>query len=320
MRRRIAIGLLACLLFAMTALYLPTTAYAAQAGTEKCTLTIDFHAGDTVNTPIPGASFRIYRVAEQNGKTYRWTEAFQDYDVSLEPVETWTIEQLIPLAATLAGYVTRDSDLLTPDAQGVTGSDGKLILKDLEPGVYLVMGDPIVVGNITYTPAPFLVSLPAWNDGEMLTDVVAAPKYTHDEPEPNLTEIYVLKVWDDGGAADRPKQIVVQLLCDGEVYREQTLNEENNWRYAWTDLPEGHTWKIVEKEIPSGYTVKVEEKGNVFTLTNSKNPPPPPDEPKLPQTGQIWWPVPLLVAAGMIAFAAGMLLVRQEEATDESKE
>lgn len=33
---------------------------------------------------------------------------------------------------------------------------------------------------------------------------------------------------------------------------------------------------------------------------------------KLPQTGQLWWPVPLLAAAGMILFAAGWMQRRQE--------
>ncbi len=42
-----------------------------------------------------------------------------------------------------------------------------------------------------------------------------------------------------------------------------------------------------------------------------KAPPPPPTkptDPSLPQTGQLWWPVPLLTVAGMTLFAAGFAL------------
>ena len=73
-----------------------------------------------------------------------------------------------------------------------------------------------------------------------------------------------------------------------------------------------HTWEIREKDVPSGYTVKVERNGNIFVVTNS-NPP-----PRLPQTGQTWWPVPVLCAMGAASFAAGLLLTRRKENTDET--
>lgn len=39
-------------------------------------------------------------------------------------------------------------------------------------------------------------------------------------------------------------------------------------------------------------------------------PPTKPTDPSLPQTGQLWWPVPLLAVAGMTLFAAGFALSR----------
>lgn len=36
----------------------------------------------------------------------------------------------------------------------------------------------------------------------------------------------------------------------------------------------------------------------------------PKDEPKLPQTGQLWWPVPVLSLSGMVLFAFGVILTR----------
>lgn len=49
------------------------------------------------------------------------------------------------------------------------------------------------------------------------------------------------------------------------------------------------------------------------------DPPPPTTEPDptLPQTGQLWWPVPLLAAAGMTLFAAGWVLTRSKGQRDE---
>ena len=37
----------------------------------------------------------------------------------------------------------------------------------------------------------------------------------------------------------------------------------------------------------------------------------PPD--KLPQTGQLWWPVPLLASAGLLLTAAGVVIRRKDQ-------
>ena len=347
MKRHIAAVLLAIL----AALYLPVAALAAPAdGT--CSLTIDFHTSDSPASPIPGAAFRIYRAAEEDGDGYKWTEGFEDCDEDVQALARWKIDELIELAKELSAYVTDEA--LTADAEGTTNSNGLLKFEGLEPGVYLVMGEAVKVGDVTYTPAPFLVVLPGFDKGELLTDVTAVPKYTQTRPEPTpgpelgpeQVQISVVKVWQDEGYDGRPLEITVQLLMDGEVYDEQVLNQENNWRHTWDDLPTGHRWQIVEKDVPDGYTVRVELRGSIFTVTNIYTPdvtpspepsptptpspapsptpvptptPPVPDEPKLPQTGQMWWPVPVLLAAGIVLFAAGLLLVRQEEGPDESK-
>ena len=107
----------------------------------------------------------------------------------------------------------------------------------------------------------------------------------------------------------------MQLLRDGRVYDTVTLSEENNWRYTWTGLDEDFTWRVVEAEVPEGYTVSVQREGITFVLTNthlSCTPSDPPlDRPsgnsgnKLPQTGSLWWPVPLLLCGGILLLILG---------------
>ena len=154
----------------------------------------------------------------------------------------------------------------------------------------------------------------------------------------------VLKVWeDDGNEENRPEEIVVQLLRDGKVYDTVTLNEGNNWRHTWTGLDDDYTWRVVEYKTPEGYTVTVERQGITFVMTNTWREEPPdepeesqppeepeesrppeepeesrppeepdtpggpdtPDEPTLPQTGMLWWPVPLLACGGLLLFLLG---------------
>lgn len=80
---------------------------------------------------------------------------------------------------------------------------------------------------------------------------------------------------------------------------------------------------VVQKEAAPGYeavapfliSVPMEENGayiydvnaapKVSVLTKTKPEPTKPGNPKLPQTGQLNWPVPVMAALGMCLFAAG---------------
>ena len=125
-------------------------------------------------------------------------------------------------------------------------------------------------------------------------------------------ELTVQKKWDDKGyESKRPKSVTVSLLQNGQVYDTQTLTEERGWNYTWGDLPKVDSngneikWTIKESDV-SGYTADVEQKGYMFILTNTY------DKPKLPQTGQLWWPVPLLVMGGMAFIIVGAVLRKKK--------
>lgn len=178
---------------------------------------------------------------------------------------------------------------------------------------------------------------------------------SEDIPETPTTIVRrVLKVWDDAGAEeDRPQSVTVLLLCDGEVYDTVTLSAENGWRWEWSGLDSAHYWTVVEL-TPSGYRVIVTQEGITFVITNTRTPDTPtpdtpdtptpdtpdtpdtpapdtptpdtpdtpdtptpntPDTPTLPQTGQLWWPVPLLLIAGAALMLAGL---RRRRTQDEA--
>ena len=125
---------------------------------------------------------------------------------------------------------------------------------------------------------------------------------------PTFTTVVVEKIWNDPGHENsRPREIEVQLLRDGQVYDTVVLNESCNWRYAWSGLEEGHDWSVKEQSIPAGYAAIITQTGGTYTITNTYTPPTP-DEPHLPQTGQLWWPIPVLLSAGLMCYLIGFLL------------
>ena len=85
--------------------------------------------------------------------------------------------------------------------------------------------------------------------------------------------LIVQKRWvlDNGGT--RTNSVTVQLLRNGQVYSEATLNGRNNWVYTWENLDEDATWTVRESNVPSGFTSSVSHVSNFWIVTNDDNDP-----------------------------------------------
>ena len=154
------------------------------------------------------------------------------------------------------------------------------------------------------------------------------PDNPDNPPDDKKVSYSAQKVWSDKGyESKRPQSVEVQLLKNGTEYDKQTLNEANGWKCSWTDLDASATWEVKEKTVPSGYEVKTSQKDNVVTVTNTYNPESkttpdgsttPSSKGKLPQTGMLWWPVPVLACAGLLLILLG--LVRRNKRRDSDAE
>ena len=89
-----------------------------------------------------------------------------------------------------------------------------------------------------------------------------------------------------------------------------TLNEKNGWTYTWKELDPGYTWSVKE-EVPEGYKVSYSTRDHTITITNTSNNYPESDG--LIQTGQLKWPVPILVCAGLVLLITGVLLTHRRK-------
>ena len=260
---------------------------------------------------VGGAAFRLYRVGEvEESGALLLSGAFADYAVALDAQDSaaWRAA-----AQALAGYAARDA--LTPLQVEKTDKSGRAVFSGLSRGIYLIVGERSTSGNTVYEPAPLLVFLPfVGEDGGWEMAAAVNCKYESEtKPGPGETvDRHVLKVWRDGDGSGRPARIEVQLLRDGRVYDTVVLSAENNWRYTWEDLSAEHAWSVVEKAVPEGYAVSVGREGITFVVTNSR-PYEEPEEPgggggggKLPQTGALWWPVPLLLCGGALLLVLGI--------------
>ena len=136
-------------------------------------------------------------------------------------------------------------------------------------------------------------NLPKYNNGKEITytvEEIVPERYTAsyntetegktiitNTHEVEKTSYSVEKVWNDNENQDgkRPTSIQVQLKANGNNKGEAiTLNEENNWKNTWTNLPKYENGKeityTVEEGVPEGYTASYDtETSGKTTITNT---------------------------------------------------
>lgn len=263
--------------------------------------------------PVTGALFCLYRVADVNASGY-YTRCgdFAGYPVQVNGREN---SQWRDLALTLEAFVRADG--LQPAYVAQIDEYGFAVIEDLEPGLYLLLGDRFSNADGEYIATAAMAPIPAKQnaDSDWFYSVTVLPKSEFQpREEVGKTSRKVIKIWDDkGNEASRPRELTVQLLCNGVVYDTVYLNKDNGWSYVWEDLAIGEDWVIVEL-VPEGYTVEIAQDGVLTTITNTNHNPPPPTEPEdeSNQTGMLWWPVPVLALMGLVCVMAGVKLRRYE--------
>jgi len=83
------------------------------------------------------------------------------------------------------------------------------------------------------------------------------------------TTVSVRKVWKDGGSAERPSSVSVQLYRDGKAFGDAVkLTAAGGWKTEWKDLDSTAKWTVDEVSKPDGYTKLVYKDGSSWTITN----------------------------------------------------
>ncbi len=299
--------------------------------------------------PLQGAVYGLYRVADVSPDVkFTLLKAYEGAKMSAD-VNNFTASNWRIIATTLNGYVAYKG--IAPDYAVETGADGVASFGNIPCGLYLVKGMPVLSGSEYIIPTPFIISLPSGSDREWNYDVSMKGKYTS-HPESEEVHVEVLKVWRDEHKYQRPLQIVVNLYNGTDFYDSVVLNKDNNWNFSWKNLPMGD-WSVYEQNIPAGYLVSIEQQVYRYVVANSDFPheefstettspdetttsdgttspdgttephegttspegttEPPDGPPELPNTGQLWWPVPVLSFAGLVFVLFGFVSRKGEE-------
>lgn len=245
-----------------------------------------------VNCPVANMNVSLYRVADVN---YNLVDAFSHYSIDLK-------QDVQGAANALENRILMDG--IEADASNSSDSSYKASFTGLETGIYLVVGKEVESNGVFYMPQVSLVSL----SGDLSVDLKV-------ETSVKPSRIHVLKVWKKDNKKSRPKSIEVCLLrSDGIVVDKVVLNSDNQWSTTWDNLSTSYTYSVMETSVPSGYKESCTREKDTIVLTNTGS-----DKYRvekkdevLPNSGQLWWPVPVLLFVGLVLFGLGRHFKNEE--------
>lgn len=244
-----------------------------------CSLTLDYSINEK---EFSGLETKIYRVAEltQEGE-YKLIPPFSDYPINIHGITSQ--QQWQQTAQTVRNLVMGNN--VEAYSSEFTDDDGNAYHKELETGLYMVMGIIVEEDKDGYIFNDFMVYLPTPGDDGYDYDITAKPKcslYT-------IPEKYTLvKLWNDGDDSSvRPQEVKVEIFRDGIIHDSVILNSANNWSYSW-EVTDGGVWSVMETGVSEGYKVSIVNNNTSFVITNTYIPDVPdrPGDPDAPATGE----------------------------------
>lgn len=287
-----------CLAMILVILCLPFRVFAVgeTEDSENVNLTVKvdyYHEGAT------GGNLSLYYIGavDQNGKIM--PEGVFSEKLSSILFEINDTEEARELAQTVAAFV--EANDVSADRTAVPAEDGNCVFSGLKKGVWLLMGEACISGDKQFVPEPVIMILPLQSQGGKEAAVVL--KYEEHPLSDETITLQVVKIWQTGeNPKVRPTEITVVLLENGREVDSVQLNVESGWKHTWTGLKSSSVWSVAERDVPSGYTVRISKEGMTFRIVNSLRTPPPekPQDPRLPQTGMLLWPIPVLFCSGLI--------------------
>lgn len=266
--------------FALTVIAVVCFAIPCAAAPDSGSITVTVE--DAEKKRIDGQCVNLCCVAELTSMGYYPTKAFEHSGISISAIINNPNEMA---AKTIADYIKN----YNVDTFSAVSEKGIAEFSDLSLGIYLVMTDD----SGDYTFNPYIVFIPYESEGTLHYEVSSSPKI--EDNSLNETNIYVVKKWDDGNNASnkRPDSVTVELLNGEDVIEEVKLSESNAWAYTFYGLSKDGNYSVREQNVDGYKATYSGDAVNGFIVINTYA------GEKLPQTGQLWWPVSILSVAGI---------------------
>ena len=267
----------------------------------------------TEEIKLSGMNWNIYRVGSRTGSGFVLDGDFSNYQVDLSDLNSDSDRKTA--AKTLENYAILDG--IIPTYFKKTDENGIAEFEGLNPGLYLISGNELVIGDTTYIPSTLLIEIGVRGES---VDIDAYPKIISSEKNPEEIDYTAKGFWrnEDGEDIVDASPIKIEIYRNNELFDTVILDENNNWTHNWKGSPDDE-WRIKEVEVPDNITVIYDSNERQFVVVNTPVKEEPPvtttittsdntttttittttakttstttkkkTDNKIPQTGQLW--------------------------------
>lgn len=247
---------------------------------------------------ISNAKVQIYKIAD-----YDVVNTVLTQDFSLSGISINTLKNDPNSCVDLLENFVSNSEV-KPYLTATTDNTGLAEFASLNDGIYFVQKTQ--ESGTDYSMKAFAVAVPSLNDGDLIREITCKPKCE----KTDSTDVSVTKIWQDGDDKGRPESVEISLYNGDDFVECIKLSKDNNWTYVWENMDAEGQYSVKEN-VPNGYESSVSESDkNVFIVINTKK---LTVDNYLPQTGEIWWYIPILISIGLFA----LLLIRSSKNKQE---
>ena len=299
------------------------------------------------NEIIPGGTLRLYYVAAlSEAGAFSLNPAFADSGLDLKKAQ-FTKED----SDSVCAYAERTN---APYTTAAVDNSGEARFKDLANGLYLIAQDETAQGYLPILPFLVLMptikdGAAIYNVACSPKPVDKVPALSI----PLIAEKEVLSLKDSKAPSDTPFTFVLTPAASGQPMpsgaaagaSSQSVTRKGAGSvdfgvFNFTEADAGKTYVYTMKEVNGGalhytydttvytitYELYMDENGQLacrrtatdeggklldeIVFSNEYAP----NYPDIPRTGQLWWPVAAMAAAGFVLVLAGLICRRKEEA------
>ena len=245
-------------------------------------------------------------------------EEFEEIEINKKIVNKYSDEK-VSVTVKKVWDDNDNQDGIRPESIKLTLSNGQEVTLSEENNWEVTINDlpKYDKGNlITYTwkeELPEGYTLVSQNTENYITTIT-------NKHEVELINLKVVKVWadDDNYSKLRPTEVTVTLIANGKDYKTIVLNEKDDWKGEFTDLPvydDGQKieYTVREENIPEGYVSSLEyddTKGFIIHNVYGQGGDEPPHDN--PQTGDniLMYLITLLI--GIIGYISGKIYLKKD--------
>lgn len=232
--------------------------------------------------PMEGREIVITRIADcemkDSGPVFTYTSDFAGFDLDLAEPENVNLLYTHIISNKISGK-TATSD-----------KNGKVSFKNLETGAYLVYSSDGLFN-------PFVASVPMVTEEGLVYDVNAEPKIDYTEGQPIVPIIPIVPIVPI--VPILPIIPIIPIIPDGPDSSTTSPDDTTSRTYPGGGvIPTGPVTPVVPGGTP----------GDITSVTVPGKDTPESGTPKLPQTGMVQYPIPVLGFMGILMFAAGFII------------